>query len=98
MVEEIIKDLEVGKTYKARVAKIMNFGAFCDIGPTKSGLLHVSEISHEYVKSVHDVLSEGDMIEVKVINIDDQGKVNLSKKQLEQKPTEDRRDNEKKHN
>ncbi|MFC1514639.1 polyribonucleotide nucleotidyltransferase [Candidatus Omnitrophota bacterium] len=89
MVEEIIRDLEIGKVYKARVAKIMNFGAFCDIGPTKSGLIHVSELSNNFVKSVRDVVSEGDELEVKVINIDDQGKVNLSLKQLE-KPTEDK--------
>ncbi|MBN2121028.1 MAG: polyribonucleotide nucleotidyltransferase [Candidatus Omnitrophica bacterium] len=92
MVEEIIRELEVGKIYKATVAKITNFGAFCDIGPTKSGLLHVSEISNNFVKNVYDELKEGDEIQVMVINIDEQGRVNLSKKQAE------RRANEKEHN
>lgn len=84
MVEEIIQELEIGKIYQAKVVKITNFGAFCEIGPNKSGLLHISEISSDYVKNVSDYLKEGDIIKVKVKGIDEQGKVTLSKKQADQ--------------
>ncbi|MCP4653005.1 MAG: polyribonucleotide nucleotidyltransferase [Candidatus Omnitrophica bacterium] len=77
----LIRDIEVGDVYEAKVARIANFGAFCEIAPGKSGLVHVSEISDEYVKDVTSVLKEGDDVTVKVIGIDNQGRINLSIKQ-----------------
>jgi len=83
MVESIIRDPQVGEIYDGKVAKITNFGAFCEIAPGKSGLLHVSEISNNFVKNVSDYLKEGDEVRVIIIGIDEQGRINLSKKQLE---------------
>ena len=77
-------DVEVGKIYEGRVAKIMDFGAFVTILPGKDGLVHISEISEDRVKSVNDVLSEGQIINVKVIEIDRQKRVRLSMKKLDE--------------
>ena len=74
---------EVGEVYEVKVEKIVNFGAFCEIAPGKSGLVHVSELSDGFVKEVTDVVKEGDMITVKVIGIDPQGKIRLSRKQAQ---------------
>ena len=84
MVEDIAKDIEVGQVYEGTVARIMNFGAFIEIGGGKEGLLHISKISKERIKNVEDVLKVGDVVKVKVIEIDDQGRINLSKKALEE--------------
>ena len=84
MVEDIAKDIEVGQVYEGTVARIMNFGAFIELGGGKEGLLHISKISKERIKNVEDVLKVGDVIKVKVIEIDDQGRINLSKKALEE--------------
>ena len=67
------------------VKRLMNFGAFCEILPGKEGLVHVSELSNEFVKNVTDVVKVGDLFKVKVIEIDGQGKVNRSKKKAEEK-------------
>jgi polyribonucleotide nucleotidyltransferase len=75
---------EVGKIYEGRVAKIMDFGAFVTILPGKDGLVHISEISEERVKSVNDVLSEGQIINVKVIEIDRQKRIRLSMRKLDE--------------
>ena len=91
MVEDIAKDIEVGQVYEGTVARIMNFGAFIELGGGKEGLLHISKISKERIKNVEDVLKVGDVVKVKVIEIDDQGRINLSKKALE----EDEEKNEK---
>jgi polyribonucleotide nucleotidyltransferase len=72
----------IGKTYKGVVKKIVDFGAFVGILPKQDGLLHISEIAHERVQFVDDFLKEGDMVEVKVIDIDPSGKVRLSRKAL----------------
>jgi polyribonucleotide nucleotidyltransferase len=80
-INNLIREVEVGDIYDAKVEKIVNFGAFCEIAPGKSGLLHVSEISDEFVKDVAEFLKEGDVIRVKVIGIDPQGKIRLSLKQ-----------------
>jgi len=82
------EDVEVGRIYSARVKRIMPFGAFCEIAPKKEGLVHVSELSDKFVKTVEEVVKLGDEIKVKVIGIDDLGRINLSKKQAdaEQKP------------
>ena len=80
IISGIVADPEIGKIYKATVKKIMNFGAFCEILPGKEGLCHVSEISDEYVKNVDDVVKVGDKIDVKLVEIDQQGRLNLSRK------------------
>ena len=83
MINAITQDIEVGKIYHAKVKRITNFGAFCEIVPGKQGLVHVSEISDSYVKDVSQVLKEGDVVKVKVIGIDAQGRINLSIKQAQ---------------
>ena len=81
MIKGITDDAEIGKVYKGIVKRIMNFGAFCEILPGKEGLVHVSELSDSYVDNVESVVKVGDEIMVKVIEIDAQGRINLSKKQ-----------------
>ena len=94
MVEDIAKDIEVGQVYEGTVARIMNFGAFIELGGGKEGLLHISKISKERIKNVEDVLKVGDVVKVKVIEIDDQGRINLSKKALEEdKEKEENKEN-----
>jgi polyribonucleotide nucleotidyltransferase len=78
----LTKELEVGEIYMGRVTRILDFGAFVEVLPGKEGLVHVSELANSYVKNVRDVVDEGDTFEVKVIGIDDQGRVNLSRKAL----------------
>jgi polyribonucleotide nucleotidyltransferase len=79
-VEDITAEVEVGKIYEGRVAKLMDFGAFVTILPGKDGLVHISQISEERVENVGDKLSEGDMIKVKVLEVDRQGRIRLSMK------------------
>jgi polyribonucleotide nucleotidyltransferase len=81
LVNSYVKDVEVGEIYKGRVISITKFGAFMEILPGKEGLLHVSEISHERVANVEDVLKVGDVFDVKVISTDN-GKISLSKKKI----------------
>jgi polyribonucleotide nucleotidyltransferase len=83
-IEEITADVEVGKIYEGRVAKIMDFGAFVSILPGKDGLVHISQISEERVQNVGDRLSEGDTVKVKVLEVDKQGRVRLSIKAVEE--------------
>ncbi len=71
-------DVEVGQIYEGRVAKLMDFGAFVTILPGIDGLVHISQLSDERVKSVDDVLSEGDTVRVKVLEVDKQGRIRLS--------------------
>ncbi|HEA46794.1 MAG TPA: S1 RNA-binding domain-containing protein, partial [bacterium] len=80
MVKRITEEVVVGKIYKGKVARIMNFGAFVEILPGKQGLIHVSQLAEGFVKNVSDVLKEGQEVEVKVIEIDDQKRINLSRK------------------
>lgn len=77
-VKAIVEEPEIGKIYQGRVRKIMNFGAFCEIIPGTDGLVHVSEIAEGFVKNVEDHLKVGDVVPVKVISVDKEGKVNLS--------------------
>ncbi|WP_417548876.1 polyribonucleotide nucleotidyltransferase [Methylophaga sp.] len=79
-IEQITAEVEVGKIYQGRVAKLMDFGAFVTILPGKDGLVHISQISDERVENVSDKLSEGDMIDVKVLEVDRQGRIRLSMK------------------
>ena len=83
-IEALTADIEVGKIYEGRVQKLMDFGAFVNILPGKDGLVHISQISDERVENVSDKLSEGDMVKVKVLEIDRQGRVRLSMKAANQ--------------
>ena len=74
-IELITADVEVGTTYEGKVVKIMDFGAFVTILPGRDGLVHISQISHERVENVSDELSEGDMVTVKVLEVDKQGRI-----------------------
>ncbi|CAG7856405.1 polyribonucleotide nucleotidyltransferase [biofilm metagenome] len=80
LIEEITDEVEVGKIYEGKVARLMDFGAFVTILPGKDGLVHISQISDERVDKVSDKLSEGDVVRVKVLEIDRQGRVRLSMK------------------
>ena len=80
LIENIVKDVEVGEIYLGKVIKIVNFGAFVDVLNGKEGLVHISQISKDRVNKVEDVLSVGDEILVKVTGIDNQGRINLSRK------------------
>jgi polyribonucleotide nucleotidyltransferase len=82
IIESIVEEVEVGKVYTGKVKKIMDFGAFVEVTPGNDGLLHISEIAHDRIKQVTDVLKEGDIIDVKVLDIDRQGKMRLSRKVL----------------
>ncbi|MBI2027265.1 MAG: polyribonucleotide nucleotidyltransferase [Deltaproteobacteria bacterium] len=86
IIEGLTEEVEVGKIYKGRVAKIVDFGAFVDILPQVSGLVHISELDHYRVNQVSDIVKVGDEVEVKVIKITPEGKVNLSRKALLKKP------------
>ena len=83
MIEDIVREIEAGGIYEGIVTRITNFGAFVDLGSGKEGLLHISKISSKRVEKVEDVLSIGDEITVKVTDIDSQGRINLSMKDLE---------------
>jgi polyribonucleotide nucleotidyltransferase len=82
IIHGICAEAEVGKTYKGKVVKITDFGAFVEILPNNSGLLHISEIANERIRNVTDVLNEGDVIDVKVLDIDRAGRIKLSRKAL----------------
>jgi polyribonucleotide nucleotidyltransferase len=84
MIREITVEAEVGKTYTGRVVRIEEYGAFIEILPNIQGLLHISEIAHHRIRNVRDVLKMGDQIQVKVISIDENNKVRISKKALEE--------------
>ena len=83
MIEEITVGPQVDKIYEGRVVKIMDFGAFVSITPSQDGLVHISQISEERVNSVSDVLTEGDVVKVKVLEVDKQGRVKLTMKNLD---------------
>ena len=75
--------VEIGKVYTGKVKKIMEYGAFVNILPGKAGLVHLSQTSHERVNNVRDVMAEGDDVQVKVLDIDGQGRVKLTMKDVE---------------
>jgi polyribonucleotide nucleotidyltransferase len=85
-IDEITAEAEIGKIYEGVVKSIVNFGAFIEILPGKDGLLHISEIAHRRIEKVEDVMQLGDVVRVKVIDINGDGKVRLSKKVLEDAP------------
>jgi polyribonucleotide nucleotidyltransferase len=80
MIKALVEDPEVGRVYNGTVKRTLDFGAFIEILPGKEGLCHISELDYHRVNKVEDVLSEGDKVDVKVVSIDDQGKVRLSRK------------------
>ena len=86
MIREITIEAEVGKVYQGKVIRIEEYGAFVEILPNIVGLLHISEIAHYRVKSVRDVIKMGQTLEVKVISIDEDNKVRVSRKALEERP------------
>ena len=81
-IEMLVKEPEPGEIYTGKVTRIMNFGAFVEILPGKEGLVHISKIAKERIEKVEDVLNVGDEVTVKVIEIDSQGRINLSRKDL----------------
>lgn len=83
LIEEITAEVEVGKIYEGKVVRLMDFGAFVTILPGKDGLVHISQISDEHVDKVSDKLNEGDVVRVKVLEIDRQGRVRLSIKEAD---------------
>ena len=80
MIESVTAEVKVGKIYTGRVASVKEFGAFVEVVPGQDGLCHISELDTEYVKSVDDVVKIGDTVRVKVLSIDDQGRIKLSRK------------------
>ncbi|MBL4743252.1 MAG: polyribonucleotide nucleotidyltransferase [Cycloclasticus sp.] len=82
-IEDITAEIEVGRIYEGKVARLMDFGAFVTILPGKDGLVHISQISEDRVEKVSDKLSEGDMVKVKVLEVDRQGRVRLSMKEVD---------------
>jgi len=88
VIRSLVEDPEVGAVYHGTVKRVTDFGAFVEILPGKDGLCHISELEHHRVRKVEDVLKEGDETDVKVIGIDDQGKIRLSRKALLDPPAE----------
>ncbi len=82
IISNIVKEIEVGEIYLGKVTKIMNFGAFVEVLNGKEGLVHISNIARERVNKIEDVLAVGDEVMVKVMEIDNQGRINLSRKVL----------------
>jgi len=82
IIEGIVAEPEVGKIYSGKITKIMQFGAFVEILPGKEGLLHISQMDKQRVAKVEDLFKEGDSVEVKLTEIDSQGRLNLSRKVL----------------
>ncbi|MEX2104878.1 MAG: S1 RNA-binding domain-containing protein, partial [Bacilli bacterium] len=82
MIEDLVREVIVGETYLGTVKRIEKFGAFVEVIPGKDGLLHISQLSEERVNKVEDVINIGDSILVKVTEVDQQGRVNLSRKEL----------------
>ncbi len=83
-IEALTRDVQVGEVYEGRVARLMDFGAFVTILPGKDGLVHISQISDKRVENISDVLSEGDIVRVKVLEVDRQGRIRLSMKAMQE--------------
>ena len=80
MIEDIVREVEVGQVYTGRVTRLMKFGAFVEVLPGKEGLCHISQLAKHRVEKVEDVVQVGDQLQVKVTEIDDKGRINLSHK------------------
>ena len=85
-IEAITADVEVNKIYEGKVVRVVDFGAFVNVMPGKDGLVHVSQISHQRIEDVSQVLSVGQIVRVKVLEIDRQGRIRLSMKEVEEAP------------
>ncbi|MEB3072367.1 polyribonucleotide nucleotidyltransferase [Parvimonas sp. C2] len=90
MINEIVKEIEVGEIYSGVITTITNFGAFVELIKGKEGLLHISNMTHERLDKVENLFKVGDVVEVKVIEIDNQGKIKLSRKALLEKPRKEK--------
>ncbi len=86
MIEVLVKDVEAGEIYNGKVTRVERYGAFVELLPGKEGLLHISHLDHHRVEKTEDVVNIGDKIEVKVLDIDDKGRINLSRKALLPRP------------
>ena len=82
-IKGIVEEPEIGKIYEGKVVKLMDFGAFVNFMGSKDGLVHISQLKKERVEKVSDVVNEGDIVKVKVLDIDSRGKVKLSMKEIE---------------
>ena len=82
-IKGIVEEPEIGKIYDGKVIKIMDFGAFVNFMGSTDGLVHISQLKNERVEKVEDVISEGDMVKVKVLDIDSRGKIKLSMKAVD---------------
>ena len=82
IITNLTKEVEAGEVYMGKVTRLMNFGAFVEVLPGKEGLVHISQLARERVEKVEDIVNVGDEIMVKVIEIDDKGRINLSRKEL----------------
>jgi len=91
-IEGIVAEPEVGKIYEGKVVKTVDFGAFVNFLGSRDGLVHISALENHRVKQVSDVLKEGDIIKVKVLAVDDRGKVRLSRRAVDQETGEDLQD------
>ena len=87
IITRLTEEVEVGKTYLGTVRKIMDFGAFVEILPGTDGLVHISQLAHHRVKTVADEVKEGEQILVKVLEVDKQGKIRLSRKETMPAPS-----------
>lgn len=88
MINRITEEVEIGKIYMGTVRKIMDFGAFVEVLPGTDGLVHISQLAHHRVQAVSDEVKEGDQILVKVMEVDRQGKIRLSRKEAMSAPAE----------
>jgi polyribonucleotide nucleotidyltransferase len=86
IISDMVREVEIGEVYTGPVTRILNFGAFVEILPGREGLIRISELDWGYVNTVEDVLKAGEEVTVKVAEIDDQGRINLSRKALLPKP------------
>ena len=88
MIEDIVREIEVGGIYYGAVTRIVSYGAFVDIGQGKEGLLHISKIANEHIRRVEDYIQVGEKVTVKVTEIDNQGRINLAMNELREKRKE----------
>lgn len=84
MIEAIVKEPEVGEIYYGKVVRLMNFGAFVNLTPNKDGMVHISKMANHRIDKVEDAVQVGDMVYVKVMEIDDKGRINLSMKDVKE--------------
>ena len=89
LIEDIVREVEVGKIYTGKVVNIIEIGAFVQLWPSCEGLVHISKIANERINKVEDVLAVGDEIAVKVLSVDDRGRINLSRKDALKQTTEE---------